>query len=147
MRPQPGAQQRKARERQAHEARTATRAPSRPAVRRQRQPILAAGTTNPRGHHVKVCATPRCPNLTSKGSHCAAHTTHRPGRPSSHAWTLLRARLLADKPVCSICHQRPATTIDHITPVSRGGTDDPSNLQPACRACNARKGNRLTPGG
>ena len=33
-------------------------------------------------------------------------------------------------------------TIDHIIPRSRGGTDDPDNLQLLCGACNSTKGNR-----
>ena len=33
-------------------------------------------------------------------------------------------------------------TIDHIRPRSRGGTDDPGNLQLLCAACNSTKGNR-----
>lgn len=35
-----------------------------------------------------------------------------------------------------------ATTKDHIVPISRGGTNEPGNLQPACRECNASKHNR-----
>lgn len=35
-----------------------------------------------------------------------------------------------------------ATTRDHITPVAQGGTDAPSNLRPACRPCNSKRGNR-----
>src|SRR5690242_4103490 len=31
-------------------------------------------------------------------------------------------------------------TIDHVTPVALGGTDDPSNLVTACRDCNYGKG-------
>ena len=31
--------------------------------------------------------------------------------------------------------------IDHLLPVTRGGTNDPHNLVTACRWCNARKGN------
>ena len=33
-------------------------------------------------------------------------------------------------------------TIDHIIPRSRGGTDDPDNLQLLCAQCNSTKGNR-----
>lgn len=33
--------------------------------------------------------------------------------------------------------------IDHIVPLSRGGTNDPENLAPACRPCNRSKWNRL----
>lgn len=32
-----------------------------------------------------------------------------------------------------------ALTVDHVTPVALGGTDDPSNLVTACRDCNAGK--------
>lgn len=42
-------------------------------------------------------------------------------------------------PICAYCG-RMATEIDHIVPVNRGGTGDKDNLVPACRRCNARKG-------
>lgn len=32
--------------------------------------------------------------------------------------------------------------IDHLTPRSRGGTDDAENLVPCCKGCNSIKGNR-----
>jgi hypothetical protein len=34
--------------------------------------------------------------------------------------------------------------VEHVFPVSRGGADDESNLCLACRACNARKGERVS---
>lgn len=53
---------------------------------------------------------------------------------------------------CSLCQGRLdpalphrhmlAITIDHIVPVSLGGTDDPANLNAAHKICNIKKGNR-----
>lgn len=44
-------------------------------------------------------------------------------------------------PACHYCDE-PATEIDHLTPISRGGTGDLENLAPACRSCNASKGDK-----
>ncbi|MCX4400643.1 HNH endonuclease [Streptomyces sp. NBC_01764] len=55
-----------------------------------------------------------------------------------------RAAILAAQPVCSICNARPATTADHIIPLSKGGTNDIENLRPACGRCNSSRGNRTT---
>lgn len=57
------------------------------------------------------------------------------------AWT--RSRLLArDKHTCGYCGKH-ATTVDHITPVSRGGTSSWENTVAACFRCNGRKGDKL----
>ena len=45
--------------------------------------------------------------------------------------------------ICTYCgYRRMATSmdIDHMIPVSRGGSNDKSNLQVICRKCNLRKG-------
>ncbi|MEU1585224.1 HNH endonuclease [Micromonospora sp. NPDC005710] len=44
--------------------------------------------------------------------------------------------------VCSLCRRRPATTADHILPLSKGGSNDLTNLRPACGPCNYGRGNR-----
>jgi 5-methylcytosine-specific restriction endonuclease McrA len=41
--------------------------------------------------------------------------------------------------LCAYCLERPATTLDHAVPLSRGGTNYPENLDPACRQCNSSK--------
>lgn len=35
-----------------------------------------------------------------------------------------------------------AGSVDHIIPLSKGGTDDPENLRRACRSCNCSRRNR-----
>jgi 5-methylcytosine-specific restriction endonuclease McrA len=36
---------------------------------------------------------------------------------------------------CMLCG-KPATTVDHILPRSKGGGDEPENLRAACGRCN-----------
>lgn len=40
---------------------------------------------------------------------------------------------------CAYCGQT-ADTLDHVQPIVRGGLTIPTNLVPACRECNLRKG-------
>lgn len=42
---------------------------------------------------------------------------------------------------CAYCG-RPAQTLDHVVPVTRGGADEPSNTVPACYGCNSSKYDR-----
>lgn len=49
---------------------------------------------------------------------------------------------------CCLCGASTANRqveleIDHIIPISRGGTNDPHNLQTLCRPCNLGKSNHL----
>ena len=48
--------------------------------------------------------------------------------------------------VCSKCGKPlplEKTTIDHLIPKYRGGTDELSNLIPMCKRCNKQKGSRI----
>ncbi len=50
--------------------------------------------------------------------------------------------LRRDNHTCQICGRTApgvALTVDHVVPVALGGSDDPANLQAACRDCNAGK--------
>lgn len=40
------------------------------------------------------------------------------------------------------CMDPKALSVDHITPVAKGGTDEDGNLQTLCRSCNSSKGPR-----
>ena len=51
---------------------------------------------------------------------------------------------------CQFCHRtapelrtRECLTRDHLVPISRGGTNEWTNVVTACSTCNTRKGNRL----
>lgn len=67
-------------------------------------------------------------------------------RAKSHDTTKkLRFRIfMRDGFKCRYCGRSPPEVelhLDHVVPLSRGGTDDESNLCAACQACNAGKGN------
>jgi len=55
------------------------------------------------------------------------------------------ALYLRDEFTCSYCERSLCkasprdVTLDHVIPVSEGGTDEPKNLVLACRRCNSRK--------
>jgi phage terminase large subunit-like protein len=53
-----------------------------------------------------------------------------------------RKLLLADNPPCTYCG-RLADTADHILPHVLGGSNELSNLTPACRSCNSSRGAKL----
>ncbi len=44
---------------------------------------------------------------------------------------------------CAFCGSPERLQVDHIIPVARGGSSNPSNLQPLCAPCNQSKGAKL----
>jgi len=76
-------------------------------------------------------------------------------RLQGRAWQLLRKRLLTANPLCVECQRQgrvtAATSLDHIIPRSKGGNEDPANLQGLCADCHRDKtvrdrGHRVTYG-
>ena len=66
--------------------------------------------------------------------HAHPHVT-RTRRHGKHR----QAVMARDAGICHLCGGPHADAIDHIVPVSWGGSDDPSNLAPAHTSCNTRK--------
>lgn len=77
----------------------------------------------------------------------------RHARGYGAAWDKLRKQILErDKYLCQAClaSNRPTSAkhVDHKIPKSKGGTDDPDNLQSLCVPCHdaktlADKGNKV----
>ncbi|WP_200209119.1 HNH endonuclease [Micromonospora coerulea] len=82
------------------------------------------------------------------GSRCTKHkpkrnhTLSRQQRGYDAEYQRNRVTLLAEDDRCWLCGRYGANTADHVTPLSRGGTNDLSNLKPAHKACNSGRGNR-----
>lgn len=66
----------------------------------------------------------------------------------NRGWTTRRLRQLRREPLCRHCAaaEPPRVTaaqeVDHIVPLSQGGTDAPENLQSLCSDCHALKTRR-----
>jgi len=79
-------------------------------------------------------------------------------RTATTAWRKVRDQVRADaiergQTNCPLCNvwldwsqgRTPRSVeIDHVTPASRGGSDDPSGLRAICRKCNQQMGGALT---
>ncbi len=67
-------------------------------------------------------------------------------REATRAIYRLKKRILIrDGHVCGICGEavrEQELSIDHIVPISAGGGDDITNLQPSHKICNSRKGGK-----
>lgn len=65
------------------------------------------------------------------------------GSHSYEEWSKLKAQF---KDTCPMCEKKePEITLgkDHVIPISKGGTDSITNLQPLCTRCNSRKYNKI----
>lgn len=57
----------------------------------------------------------------------------------AHTWEQWEDIMRRAKFRCVKCGKKKVLTRDHIIPLSKGGTDDITNIQPLCRPCNSRK--------
>lgn len=64
---------------------------------------------------------------------------------ASRAQIILRLLEVGKPYICATpeCSATKDLTIDHIEPLSRGGSDEIDNLQFMCRSCNSKKGDKL----
>lgn len=99
------------------------------------------------------CSYPGCPKLCH-GRYCESHAklaehNYRKyerdpeiDRRYGRQWRKIRARYVAEHPLCEQCHKddrlTPTQEVHHILPLSKGGTHDFSNLMALCKPCHSR---------
>lgn len=66
------------------------------------------------------------------------------GKYSLLEWKNLKKRYNYRCPACDKVEPDIKLTIDHIVPISKGGSNNIENIQPLCKICNIIKGNRFT---
>lgn len=69
-----------------------------------------------------------------------ARISENGGAFTSEEWDILCARY---DHRCLCCGAQKRLTIDHVVPISKGGGNDISNIQPLCLSCNARKSSAI----
>lgn len=70
----------------------------------------------------------------------SAQNLRRRGAPYSQEAIEWIASVDWENTLCTYCEDTLAVEIDHIVPITKGGTGERINLTPVCRSCNARKG-------
>jgi 5-methylcytosine-specific restriction endonuclease McrA len=85
-----------------------------------------------------------CGVLVRDCSRCLkCHATYRTSKLSASKrgydskWRRLSKELRRLQPWCSFCGLAADLTVDHIVPLSMGGSNEVSNLRVLCRSCNS----------
>lgn len=100
------------------------------------------------------CRVPGCTALVQSGAYCTTHQRiERDDRPTAHQrgygaqWQKIRMDHLRKEPLCRDPYHLhpeqliPATDVDHIVPLSAGGSNRDDNLQSLCHSCHSHKTN------
>ncbi len=96
------------------------------------------------------CPYPGCNKLTDK-RYCEEHMKlltkqyneytrlDEVKKKYNYKWKKIRDAYVAEHPLCEMCLKEgkytPVEEVHHILPVSRGGTNDTSNLMSVCKSC------------
>ena len=103
----------------------------------------------------RPCARPGCAALVESG-YCEKHRQYAPQerrgnsaqRGYDRQYRKRRLEFLENQPWCLACLAEGkyvrADTVDHVKPMARGGSNESSNFQPLCKACNEKKGVKTT---
>ena len=65
------------------------------------------------------------------------------GNMSRDEWESIKNKQQNKCAICGKCEPLIKLSIDHIIPTSKGGSNNPSNVQALCISCNSRKYNKI----
>ena len=65
------------------------------------------------------------------------------GKHTAKQWQALKAKYNYHCLMCQRQEPHIRLTVDHVIPVSKGGSSDICNLQPLCKSCNSKKHRKL----
>lgn len=101
----------------------------------------------------KPCRWPGCPELVD-GTYCTRHQKmadrnyekykRNPSTKSRYGkkWKEIRDRYISQHPICELCFKngktKTAEHVHHRLALSKGGTNDESNLMSLCKSCHSR---------
>jgi hypothetical protein len=75
--------------------------------------------------------------LTKRISECKRHHKMMAGKGIKKSeW---RALVTSHHEICAYCYRNPATTVDHVIPLSQNGLHEIGNVLPSCKTCNYGK--------
>lgn len=77
----------------------------------------------------------------AKGSRRRARKLNSEGSYTADEWKAL-CDYYGNK--CLACGKPEKLTVDHVVPLSKGGRNDISNIQPLCKSCNSKKRTKTT---
>lgn len=82
-------------------------------------------------------------NRDRGAAHARARRTRKAGANGTCSVEQAAARIAFYGGVCAYCRRAPHEHLDHVIPLSRGGTNWPANLRPSCQKCNTSKNDKL----
>lgn len=85
-------------------------------------------------------------NPEKHAAQCNRYRARKASAPGSHTVTEWAAIKTKQRGRCADCREKKPLTRDHITPLSKGGSDYAFNIQGLCKPCNSRKSAKVRAG-